>query len=373
MLYLYFPIFKQQLEGRTSFRAFSRVIFWCCLWPRLALLATNQAASRTRRVGMMLAACRRAVRARTPPQLARPSGLRPRTRQLSGEVASAAATGPIALAVEGLVAAQLHTGLPWWAAIGGSAIALRIALLPALWYQLRETRRFVALRPRFALLRAEVEKSELGTGARANAFLRGVWRTARAAGVQPLAVVGMPLLQLPLLIVAVLAARRLVLEPTSEARAAELRQGGTAWFADLTVADATKLLPIAAVGLTVANFQLAFTGSRNPLWLLVRDLVQAGCVVHFPFYCELPAGVFVFWVRHARPRMATCMHGHGHAWAPCAHTVHLHMHVQLLSTIVQPHMRTCTCTCVHAHACIPCPCPFHPCPCPCTCTCSRTR
>ena len=324
---------------------------------------------------MMLAACRRAVRARTPPQLARPSGLRPRTRQLSGEVASAAATGPIALAVEGLVAAQLHTGLPWWAAIGGSAIALRIALLPALWYQLRETRRFVALRPRFALLRAEVEKSELGTGARANAFLRGVWRTARAAGVQPLAVVGMPLLQLPLLIVAVLAARRLVLEPTSEARAAELRQGGTAWFADLTVADATKLLPIAAVGLTVANFQLAFTGSRNPLWLLVRDLVQAGCVVLFPFYCELPAGVFVFWVRHARPRMATCMHGHGHAWAPCAHTVHLHMHVQMLSTIVQPHMRTCTCTCtcVHAHACTPCPCPFHPCPCPCTCTCSRTR
>ena len=38
----------------------------------------------------------------------------------------------------------------------------------------------------------------------------------------------------------------------------------------------TSLLPIAAVGLTVANFQLAFTGSRNPLWLLVRDLVQAG-------------------------------------------------------------------------------------------------
>ena len=225
---------------------------------------------------MLAAACRRAVRARTPPQLARPSGLRPRTRQLSGEVASAAATGPIALAVEGLVAAQLHTGLPWWAAIGGSAIALRIALLPALWYQLRETRRFVALRPRFALLRAEVEKSELGTGARANAFLRGVWRTARAAGVQPLAVVGMPLLQLPLLIVAVLAARRLVLQPASEARAASLRQGGTAWFADLTAADATRLLPIAAVGLTVANFQLAFTGSRNPLWLLVRDLVQAG-------------------------------------------------------------------------------------------------
>ena len=38
---------------------------------------------------------------------------------------------------------------------------------------------------------------------------------------------------------------------------------------------------------------------RNPLWLLVRDLVQAGCVVLFPFYCELPAGVFVFWVTNS--------------------------------------------------------------------------
>ena len=34
-LYLYFPMFKQQLEGRTSFRTFSRIIFLWFLWPRL--------------------------------------------------------------------------------------------------------------------------------------------------------------------------------------------------------------------------------------------------------------------------------------------------------------------------------------------------
>ena len=73
----------------------------------------------------------------------------------------------------------------------------------------------------------------------------------------------------------------------------------TLTLTDRSVADGTKLLPIGAVSLTVANFQLAFTGMRNPLWLLVRDLVQAGCVVLFPFYCELPAGVFVFWVTNS--------------------------------------------------------------------------
>ncbi len=232
-------------------------------------------------------------------QLLGRSQLRPPARPLTtagaGAAAGAAVTGPVSLTVEGLAAVQLHTGLPWWVAISGSAVALRIALLPALWYQLSETRRFVALRPQFAVVRAEVAQIA-DPSARASAYLRGVWRTARAAGVQPLAVVGMPLLQIPLLIVAILAVRRLVLEPASEARAASLRQGGAAWFTDLTAKDASRVLPLAAVVMTVANFQLAFSASRNPVWGVVRDLFQGGCVVLFPFYAELPAGVFLYWV-----------------------------------------------------------------------------
>ena len=64
----------------------------------------------------------------------------------------------------------------------------------------------------------------------------------------------MPLLQIPLLIVAILAVRRLVLEPASEARAASLRQGGAAWFTDLTAKDASRVLPLAAVVMTAVEW-----------------------------------------------------------------------------------------------------------------------
>ena len=252
----------------------------------------------------------RALRLPTTPLLRRKLSLSPPhrhggRRSLSTEAAAAvtssaaassstAGFGPVSLAVEGLAAVQLSTGLPWWAAISGGAVALRVALLPALWYQLRETRRFVALRPRFAVLRAEAASIK-DPAARANAFLRSVWRTARAEGVQPLAVVGMPLVQIPLLLLAVIAVRRLMMDSASP-HAAALERGGTAWFTDLTKPDANKVLPIVAVTLVVANMQLAFQASRSPLWSFLRDAVQGLSVVAFPFYAELPAGVFMYWL-----------------------------------------------------------------------------
>ena len=54
---------------------------------------------------------------------------------------------PFALVQQGITTMHVHTGLPWWLAVAGSAVALRVALLPAAWYQLRELRRFIALRP----------------------------------------------------------------------------------------------------------------------------------------------------------------------------------------------------------------------------------
>ena len=56
--------------------------------------------------------------------------------------------------------AQDLTGAPWWVVLGGSAIALRIAILPAVLLQVRETRRFMALTPRFAILREQVAHVE---------------------------------------------------------------------------------------------------------------------------------------------------------------------------------------------------------------------
>ena len=124
-------------------------------------------------------------------------------------LSSSSLTSPLELIERALVTAQLHTGLPWWATIAGGAVALRVALLPSLWYQLRETRRLVALRPQFEVLRQEVSQIE-SRPARVRALVTGIYRQSRRAGVQPIAVFGMPILQLPLLVVVLLGVRRLV-------------------------------------------------------------------------------------------------------------------------------------------------------------------
>lgn len=99
-------------------------------------------------------------------------------------------SNPIDVAEQALVSIHVHTGAPWWATIAGTAVAVRVALLPTLWYQLRETKRFVALRPQLIAIRQEVNRIE-PQAARVSTLLRRMYSCCRQAGVQPLVVFGM--------------------------------------------------------------------------------------------------------------------------------------------------------------------------------------
>lgn len=107
-------------------------------------------------------------------------------------------------------AVQHSTGAPWWIVLSGSAVALRIAILPAVLLQARETRRLLALRPRFAALRSEVAGIEK-PNERAWALLRKMLAECKHHGVSPFRVVALPLAQIPLLIGLIVAIRRMLL------------------------------------------------------------------------------------------------------------------------------------------------------------------
>ena len=201
---------------------------------------------------------------------------------------------PIAAVQDGLAYAQLATGLPWCATIAGSAVALRLAILPTVIHQVRQTRRLLGLRPRFAALRRECA-AITSPNERARTLAVRMYSECRQHGVEPLSVIGLPLVQIPLLLGLLVSVRRLLLPDAPHAPA--LRVGGILWFRDLTVPDPTAALPLMSLLVMLANLQLSLsTGRPGGLLLGLRNFAQAGAVVGLPFYAELPAGLFMYWL-----------------------------------------------------------------------------
>lgn len=243
-------------------------------------------------------------------------------RALSSVPAAAAASSasstlnPLVLTQDALAAVHAATGTPWWLVLGGSAIALRVAILPAVLLQVRETRRLTALMPQFAIFRQQTAAIE-PAAERARVLLGKIRAECKARGVRPLRVVGLPLMQVPLLIGLVVAVRRMLLPGAPQREV--LSAGGAYWFSDLTAPDPTSILPLGSLLLLVTNLQVGLTrpaATRGGVGLLsmLRNVFQAGSVVAFPFYAELPAGVFMYWVRRAQPRTR--------AWLRCCPAYH---------------------------------------------------
>eukprot|EP00965_Chrysotila_dentata_P208308 6184622-Pleurochrysis_carterae.AAC.1 len=65
------------------------------------------------------------------------------------------------------------------------------------------------------------------------------------------------------------------------------------------IPDPTNILPLASLALVLANTQLSASSSRVSLVHHFRDIMQAVAVVALPFYMELPAGVFMYWLSNS--------------------------------------------------------------------------
>ena len=210
------------------------------------------------------------------------------------------ATPLLELPAELVVAVHATTGLPWWCALGATAVLVRTALMPASWLQRHQMQRLVALRPVLAAARREAEASigAIDAASRASALVAALRRVGvRRLGVPALVVLGVPLVQIPLLIGTIVGVKRM-LEAPSGPRAAALREGGAGWAVDLTAADATRALPLASAAVLLANAQLALGGIESAFWSGLRNWMQLAIVVSFPAYATLPSGLFAYLLPH---------------------------------------------------------------------------
>ncbi|ETV95268.1 hypothetical protein, variant 2 [Aphanomyces invadans] len=120
---------------------------------------------------------------------------------------------------------------------------------------------------------------------------KGVKLTWEKYQTHPVKCVATPLLQIPTFLLMAYSTRELV----RSGRVEGLDTGGVWMFQNLVEADGTLILPALAVGCTYLNFELMGT-SKVKLIQALKDKFQYIPLLSFPFICQMPQGIFFYWL-----------------------------------------------------------------------------
>ena len=140
----------------------------------------------------------------------------------SGLIDASSSFDPVGIAATAIEQAHVMTGLPWWATIGCTALAVRASLFP---FVLKQTRAGVLLNT----VKARARGPDGKPPETFREVLAATGELRRRTNATPLYwLVAAPVIQLPVFVTAVLAVRRLAATP-----GIGMETGGALWFPNL--------------------------------------------------------------------------------------------------------------------------------------------
>ncbi|KAI8826174.1 60Kd inner membrane protein-domain-containing protein, partial [Fimicolochytrium jonesii] len=188
-------------------------------------------------------------------------------------------------------AVYVTTGLPWWASLMVGTILLRVALLPLTLKGLRAGAILHNISPQTEPIKAEMMRAsankDMVEQTRTRQKLLKLHEDAGVSFFSPF----WGVIQGPVALFAFLGIRKMVAAPVPG-----LETGGAFWFTDLTVADPTYILPLAAVVGLMATLELGAESGGRPMPSGMRNFLRALMVGGFFFTAQLPAAVFMYWI-----------------------------------------------------------------------------
>ena len=200
---------------------------------------------------------------------------------------------PPDIALRGVDAVHHALDWPWWGAIVGCTVAVRLGLLPLALHGTRQQGIIQVLRADLAPLQARIQASG-GTDQQAAAEMQALYAKH---GVSPMQMFALPLLQLPIFMSFFLGLRRLA-ESFPDAHT-----GGAYWFLDLGARDETFWLPAASGLSALALVRLSIPGATAGMRAaeaqqaeLMKKVMSGVTMVSLPVAATMPASVLVFWV-----------------------------------------------------------------------------
>lgn len=190
-----------------------------------------------------------------------------------------------------LEAAHTMTGLPWWATIALTTLAVRTLLLPVSLRVNRRAHRARLLQPRIKELQAAVmQAAESGDRTAQAARQATMMAFMNKHGVSPMGTLKDMAVQMPIFLGFFATINRLV-----AANAAGLSTEGALWFVDLTVRDAYYGLPL-LTGLTTAVMVGAGGDGANAMAPAARKGMMAIGLLIVPLSAFFPAALFCYWL-----------------------------------------------------------------------------
>jgi len=214
------------------------------------------------------------------------------------------AASPLLVQVQGAIeGVHAVSGLPWFGTIAACAIGVRLATLPLVVAQTRNTAKLFGLpavvrlsamfQQESAALREKKTSSSQESAALFLKYIRGMRSTWKLHGLSPALSFIVPAVQIPALITFTFAARGLMY---SEEHLPALREGGALWFTDLAAADPFFILPTIAIATTYLSIDMSFSSKGPMVFRLIGEVLQTVLIVSMPVVLNLPAGVFMYWI-----------------------------------------------------------------------------
>ncbi|KAL0974245.1 hypothetical protein UPYG_G00217660 [Umbra pygmaea] len=231
----------------------------------------------------------------------------------TGWYESIADSTPVHLTEQLLIWVNQTTGLPWWASIVFTTVALRTAItLPLGAYQAVIIAKIEALQPEIAEL-AKRLRYEISERAKEKSwsekhcryiFMKNLKRIVSELYVRdnchPFKASVLVWVQLPMWVCLSLGLRNLSLGVSDAATAlqAELAVGGALWFSDLTLPDSTWLIPI-SLGLTNLLITEIFALRRieaSKLQKYMTNFIRGISLLMIPLAATVPSSMALYWL-----------------------------------------------------------------------------
>lgn len=212
-----------------------------------------------------------------------------------GDLASMGLGGysPVGLLQTSLEWIHLTTGLPWWGSIIACTFVLRMALFPIAVKLQGNAARMNNIRPEMDRILAKIKQhQQMGNGilaAQESARLMTLYKEHKC---NPLKMMIMPFLQIPIFISFFIAVRRMATAPVES-----MKSGGALWFTDLTIPDPYYVLPFASCLSFLITIEMGGeAGVTNPQVEKMKIMFRAMAILLIPVTATFPSGLFMYWL-----------------------------------------------------------------------------